>query len=141
MSFGSIDKISSVPEKSFEKLKQFDELKDNSNQAETKQNSHEFAKLLDKSPDVAMKSTETSHASAQNSQIGDKILDAIQGVKSNIDNQSNKVNDLLGSSDALSLKDMLKTQKAMSNLMLTQELVGKVAGKSTQIFETMLKQQ
>ncbi|MBE8232898.1 MAG: hypothetical protein HAW67_04125, partial [Endozoicomonadaceae bacterium] len=107
----------------------------------TKQNSHEFAKLLDKSPDVAMKSTETSHASAQNSQIGDKILDAIQGVKSNIDNQSNKVNDLLGSSDALSLKDMLKTQKAMSNLMLTQELVGKVAGKSTQIFETMLKQQ
>ncbi len=142
MSFGSIDKIGSVPDKSFEKPSLLDNLKDKPSHGEADKDSAKFTQLLDKSSDNADKqSIQNTDTAKSSSQIGDKILNGIQGIKSNIDSQNSKVNDLLSNSDAMSMKDMLKTQKAMSNLTLTQELIGKVAGKSTQIFETMLKQQ
>ena len=48
---------------------------------------------------------------------------------------------MLSSDEALSMRDMFKTQKAMTNLMMTEDLIGKVVGKATQTIETMAKQQ
>ena len=73
--------------------------------------------------------------------LADRILNGFQGLKDNIDVQHKKVDNLLGSDEIMSMKDMFKTQKAMTNLMMTQDLIGKVVGKATQSIETMMKQQ
>ena len=73
--------------------------------------------------------------------LADRILNGFQGIKDNIDVQHQKVDNLLGSDEIMSMKDMFKTQKAMTNLMMTQDLIGKVVGKATQSIETMMKQQ
>ena len=73
--------------------------------------------------------------------LADRILNGFQGLKDNIDNRHQKVDKMLSSDEALSMKDMFQTQRAMTNLMLTEDLIGKVVGKSTQIVETMMKQQ
>ena len=73
--------------------------------------------------------------------LADRILNGFQGLKDNIDVQHQKVDNLLGSDEIMSMKDMFKTQKAMTNLMMTQDLIGKVVGKATQSIETMMKQQ
>ncbi|MCY4472650.1 MAG: hypothetical protein OXC07_07525 [Kistimonas sp.] len=73
--------------------------------------------------------------------LGDKILNGFQGLKDNIDGRHQKVDQMLGSEEILSMKDMFQTQRAMTNLMMTQDLIGKVVGKATQTVETMMKQQ
>ena len=42
---------------------------------------------------------------------------------------------MLSSDEALSMQQMFKTQKAMTNLMMTEDLIGKVVGKATQTVE------
>ena len=73
--------------------------------------------------------------------LGDRILNGFQGIKENIDGGHQKIDNLLGSEEILSMKDMFQTQRAMTNLMMTQDLIGKVVGKATQTVETMMKQQ
>ncbi|MCL6270559.1 EscI/YscI/HrpB family type III secretion system inner rod protein [Sansalvadorimonas sp. 2012CJ34-2] len=73
--------------------------------------------------------------------LGDKILNAFQGMKDNIDTSNKKVDKMLNTDEIMSMQDMFKTQKAMTNLMMTQDLIGKVVGKGTQTVETMMKQQ
>ena len=73
--------------------------------------------------------------------LGDRILNAFQGMKENIDGRHQKIDNLLGGEEILSMQDMFKTQKAMTNLMMTEDLIGKVVGKSTQTLETLMKQQ
>ncbi len=73
--------------------------------------------------------------------LADRILNGFQGLKDNVDARQQKIDKMLGSEEILSMKDMFKTQKAITNLMMTEDLIGKVAGKSTQIVETMMKQQ
>ena len=73
--------------------------------------------------------------------LGDKILNAFQGMKENIDTRHQKIDNMLGSDEILSMQDMFKTQKAMTNLMMTEDLIGKVVGKATQTVETLMKQQ
>ena len=73
--------------------------------------------------------------------LADRILNGFQGLKDNIDARHQKVDKLLGSDEIMSMKDMFKTQKAMTNLMMTEDLIGKVVGKATQSIETLMKQQ
>ena len=73
--------------------------------------------------------------------LGDRILNSFQGMKENIDTQHKGVDKLMSSDEAMSMKDMFQTQRAMTNLMMTQDLIGKVVGKATQTVETMMKQQ
>ncbi|WP_281646118.1 EscI/YscI/HrpB family type III secretion system inner rod protein [Parendozoicomonas sp. Alg238-R29] len=73
--------------------------------------------------------------------LGDRILNGFQGLKENIDSRHQKIDNMLSSDEALSMQDMFKTQKAMTNLMMTEDLIGKVVGKATQTLETMMKQQ
>ena len=73
--------------------------------------------------------------------LGDRILNSFQNLKENIDTKHQKVDKLLGSDEIMSMKDMFQTQKAMTNLMMTEDLIGKVVGKATQTVETMMKQQ
>ena len=73
--------------------------------------------------------------------LGDKILNSFQGMKDNMDAGHQKIDKMLGNDEIMSMQDMFKTQKAMTNLMMTQDLIGKVVGKATQTVETMMKQQ
>ncbi|MTI14155.1 type III secretion system inner rod subunit SctI [Sansalvadorimonas verongulae] len=73
--------------------------------------------------------------------LGDRILNAFQGMKENIDSRHQKIDNMLSSDETLSMRDMFKTQKAMTNLMMTEDLIGKVVGKATQTIETLAKQQ
>lgn len=140
-----IDKIGSVTEKSFDKSSQFD-LKNKEKEFNSSEDADAFSNLL--KDDAALKQeSETAIDGGEvafkqaPSNAGDKILNAFQGMKDNIDTQHAKVDKLLNSDEIMSMKDMFKTQKAMTNLTMTQDLMGKVVGKSTQTLETMMKQQ
>ncbi len=140
-----IDRIGSVPEKSFDKSNQFD-LKDKEKALNAEEGADEFSNLLEgkdalkAEQSTALDGGEIALKEAP-ANAGDKILNALQGIKDNVDNQHAKVDKLLSSDEIMSMKDMFKTQKAMTNLMMTQDLMGKVVGKSTQTIETMMKQQ
>ncbi len=73
--------------------------------------------------------------------LADRILNGFQGLKDNIDARHQKVDNMLGSEEIMSMKDMFQTQRAMTNLMMTEDLIGKVVGKATQTVETLMKQQ
>ena len=73
--------------------------------------------------------------------LADRILNGFQGIKDNIDAGHQKVDKMLGSDEIMSMKDMFQTQRAMTNLMMTEDLIGKVVGKGTQAVETLMKQQ
>jgi len=72
---------------------------------------------------------------------GDKVLDAFIGMKDNIESQHKDVNKLLGGKDFMSMKDMISTQKAITKLAMTEDLIAKIVGKATQNIDTLMKQQ
>ncbi|WP_373690979.1 type III secretion system inner rod subunit SctI [Endozoicomonas sp. SESOKO4] len=41
----------------------------------------------------------------------------------------------------MTMQDMFKTQMAMTNLMVTEDYIGKIVSKSTQTFDTLLRNQ
>ena len=138
-----IGKIGTVTEKSFTKPEQFDPSKQGK-ELQAKDKADAFSDLVEKGEALnpeknALNNNATGASKPTNA--GDRILNAFQGMKENIDTQRQGVDKLLSSSEALSMRDMIKTQHAMNNLTLTQDLIGKVVGKSTQTIETMMKQQ
>ena len=140
-----ISKIGSVTEKSFEKPNQFD-LKDKEKSLKADEKADDFSKLLENNKELKAENKTSIDGGdiafkEAPSNAGDKILNAFQGMKGNIDTQHAKVDKLLNSDEIMSMKDMFKTQRAMTNLTMTQDLIGKVVGKSTQTLETMMKQQ
>lgn len=141
-----IGKIGTVTEKSFNKPEQFDQ-KQSEKEAKAKEGSGVFDELV-KDQNVPLKNENKTTLDGSDvqlkeapSNIGDKILGVFQGMKGNIDTQHQKVDKLLNSDEVLSMKDMFKTQKAITNLTLTQDLMSKIVGKSTQSLETLMKQQ
>ena len=140
-----VSKIGSVTEKGFNKQEKFD-LENPDKELKSPQDADEFSNLLDGQSGFENESqiainNEAVQLKESPANVGDKILNAFQGVKDSIDTQHTKVDQLLNKDEALSMRDMFKTQKAMSNLMMTQDLIGKVVGKSTQSLETLMKQQ
>jgi len=146
MAHNDISRIGTVTEKSFNKPEQFDPKKAGK-EAEAQEGSEAFDELL-QNQDTPLKNESKTTLDGNEPQlkeapanIGDKILNAFQGVKSNIDSQHQKVDKLLNSEEVLSMKNMIKTQKAIANLSITQDLMAKVAGKAAQSLETLAKQQ
>lgn len=72
---------------------------------------------------------------------GDKILNAFMEMKDNIDKRHGDINKMLGGEDFMSMKDMISSQRAITNLTLTEDLIAKIVGKTTQNIDTLMKLQ
>ena len=73
--------------------------------------------------------------------LGDKVLQGMQGLKNHIESGADRVKSHLAPGEAMSMKDMFNTQLAMTNLMITEDYIGKIVSKSTQTFDTLLRNQ
>ncbi|MRI32162.1 hypothetical protein EOPP23_04020 [Endozoicomonas sp. OPT23] len=74
--------------------------------------------------------------------LGDKILRGMQGLKDHVDaGRDDLVTNFSSENEVLSMQDMFKTQMAMTNLMVTEDYIGKIVSKSTQTFDTLLRNQ
>ncbi|OQX39187.1 MAG: EscI/YscI/HrpB family type III secretion system inner rod protein [Oceanospirillales bacterium LUC14_002_19_P2] len=72
---------------------------------------------------------------------GDKILNAFMGMKDNIETRHSDINKMLGGEGFMSMKDMINSQRAITNLTMTEDLIAKIVGKATQNIDTLMKQQ
>lgn len=84
---------------------------------------------------------ETRQADAPALTLGDKILQGMQGLRDHVEMKSDRVNDSLQSGETLNMREMFRTQMAMTNLMVTEDYIGKIVSKSTQTFDTLLRNQ
>ncbi len=73
--------------------------------------------------------------------LGDKILRGMQGLKDHVDAGRDDIVTNFEGNESLSMRDMFKTQMAMTNLMVTEDYIGKIVSKSTQTFDTLLRNQ
>lgn len=84
---------------------------------------------------------ETPQAEAPALTLGDKILQGMQGLRNQVEMKSDMVKANLEPGEALDMKQMFQTQMAMTNLMVTEDYIGKIVSKSTQTFDTLLRNQ
>ena len=76
--------------------------------------------------------------------LGDKVLQGMQGLREQIEMKSDAVKQQIQPvkpGESMSMMEMFQTQMAMNNLMVTEDYVGKIVSKSTQTFDTLLKNQ
>ena len=74
--------------------------------------------------------------------IGDKILDGFQGLRDHIHKGANTVQShMKPGMESMGIREMFQTQLAMTNLMITEDYIGKVVSKGTQAFDTLLRNQ
>lgn len=73
--------------------------------------------------------------------LGDKVLKGMQGLRDHVESRADLVKMHLAPGEAMGMKDMFKTQMAMTNLMITEDYIGKIVSKSTQTFDTLLRNQ
>ncbi|MGI2026806.1 EscI/YscI/HrpB family type III secretion system inner rod protein [Endozoicomonas acroporae] len=73
--------------------------------------------------------------------LGDKVLQGMQGLRNHVEGRADLVKQHLAPGEAMGMKDMFKTQMAMTNLMITEDYIGKIVSKSTQTFDTLLRNQ
>lgn len=73
--------------------------------------------------------------------IGDKILEGMQGLRDNIEGKTRVVESSITPEADMNMQDLFRTQMAITNLMITEDYVGKIVSKSTQTFDTILKNQ
>lgn len=73
--------------------------------------------------------------------LGDKVLNGMQGLRDHVESRANLVKMHLEPGEAMGMQDMFKTQMAMTNLMITEDYIGKIVSKSTQTFDTLLRNQ
>ena len=76
--------------------------------------------------------------------LGDKVLQGMQGLRDQIEMKADFVKASIGPKDAgeaLDMRKMFETQLAMTNLMVTEDYIGKIVSKSTQTFDTLLRNQ
>jgi type III secretion protein I len=85
--------------------------------------------------------TEIRTVGVDNTTMGDRILDGLQGMKSGYDNQINAVQESVNSTETLDMQSMLKLQLDLAKLTMQGELINKTVSKSTQNIDTLLKSQ
>ncbi|WP_330924630.1 type III secretion system inner rod subunit SctI [Candidatus Sororendozoicomonas aggregata] len=74
--------------------------------------------------------------------LGDRILRGMQGVREHVEQRAKEVEAALEpAGQTLSMREMFQTQWTLSNLMLTEDYIGKVVSKGTQAFDTLLRNQ
>ena len=76
--------------------------------------------------------------------LGDKILRGMQGLRDHVEAGRDQVQAAMTPPDegeVISMQQMFKTQMAMTNLMVTEDYIGKIVSKSTQTFDTLLRNQ
>nr|MDT0253920.1 EscI/YscI/HrpB family type III secretion system inner rod protein [Endozoicomonas sp.] len=107
-----------------------------------------FADLLSgKTPDGASQAANfkpievTANPNAPALTLGDKVLQGMQGLRDHVESKADLVKKHLEPGEAMGMKDMFKTQMAMTNLMITEDYIGKIVSKSTQTFDTLLRNQ
>lgn len=106
-----------------------------------------FAELVDQKPDEALQATNikpvevAANRDAPALTLGDKVLQGMQGLRDHVEGRADLVKQHLVPGEAMGMKDMFKTQMAMTNLMITEDYIGKIVSKSTQTFDTLLRNQ
>ncbi|WP_257266567.1 EscI/YscI/HrpB family type III secretion system inner rod protein [Endozoicomonas sp. ONNA2] len=73
--------------------------------------------------------------------LGDKVLQGMQGLRDHVESRADLVKQHLVPGEAMGMQDMFRTQMAMTNLMITEDYIGKIVSKSTQTFDTLLRNQ
>lgn len=73
--------------------------------------------------------------------LGDKVLQGMQGLREQVEMKSDMVKMQLEPGETMSMQQMFQTQMAMTNLMVTEDYIGKIVSKSTQTFDTLLRNQ
>ena len=73
--------------------------------------------------------------------LGDKVLQGMQGLRDHVQSRSDIVQNHLKPGEAMGMQDMFRTQMALTNLMITEDYIGKIVSKSTQTFDTLLRNQ
>ena len=73
--------------------------------------------------------------------LGDKVLQGMQGLREQVEMKSDMVKMQLQPGESLNMLQMFSTQMAMTNLMVTEDYIGKIVSKSTQTFDTLLRNQ
>ena len=76
--------------------------------------------------------------------LGDKILRGMQGLRDHVEAGRADVQSAMTppqEGEVMNMQQMFKTQMAMTNLMVTEDYIGKIVSKSTQTFDTLLKNQ
>ncbi len=73
--------------------------------------------------------------------LGDKVLQGMQGLRDHVQSRSDIVQSHLKPGEAMGMQDMFRTQMALTNLMITEDYIGKIVSKSTQTFDTLLRNQ
>ena len=137
-----VGSIGSVTEKALKKQdqQQLDKLLDKPDDQDTENFNAKLEQGFKNESQTSIQGTPVELKQAPDN-LGDRILNSFQGLKDNIDGRHQQVDKMLGSQEIMSMKDMFQTQRAMTNLMMTEDLIGKVVGKATQTVETMMKQQ
>lgn len=107
-----------------------------------------FAELVSgQTPDEAVQAANfkpievTANPDAPALTLGDKVLKGMQGLRDHVESRADVVKMHLAPGEAMGMKDMFKTQLAMTNLMITEDYIGKIVSKSTQTFDTLLRNQ
>ena len=74
---------------------------------------------------------------------GNRILDSVENIRSHHEKVAAKLQDVIGSVDVAELNpgEALRLQIEIQQVLLQQELMGKIVSKSNQNVDTLLKQQ
>jgi adenylosuccinate lyase len=130
--------------KSFEKLNDSLGMKDNksgSSSAISDADQNKFKELISNKSDHNIQANLITEKPQESLTLGDKVLQGIHSIGTNIEDQSKVIKMNLTSDDIMNTKTMFQTQFAMSKLMITQDFTAKVVSKGTQAFDTLLKNQ
>jgi hypothetical protein len=127
--------------KSFEKLNDSLNMKENKSNAISNADQNKFKELMSNKSDNNIQANLLTEKPPESLTLGDKVLQGIHSIGTNIENQSKVMKMNLTSDDIMSTKTMFQTQFAMSKLMITQDFTAKVVSKGTQAFDTLLKNQ
>ena len=85
---------------------------------------------------------ENMESIAQAGTLGDKILRGMQTIREQVEQGARQVESNIDPArEAMSMREMFETQWTMTNLMLTEDYIGKVVSKGTQAFDTLLRNQ
>ncbi len=88
---------------------------------------------------ITVNATQQSEAAGMT--LGDKVLRGMQGLREHVELKSGLVKKQLEPGEEMSIRDMFQTQMTMTNLMITEDYIGKIVSKSTQTFDTLLRNQ
>ena len=111
-----------------------------------------FGELLSQSPEknvngqnvLAEGVEQTTPVEGDALTLGDKILRGMQGLRDHVEAGRADVQSAMTppqEGEVMNMQQMFKTQMAMTNLMVTEDYIGKIVSKSTQTFDTLLKNQ